>query len=67
MLREHRRQREVLLDALNSTDARSAAELARSICSLIAELAIDMAHEERALLHPDLLKDDLVAVDGQSG
>jgi acetoin utilization protein AcuB len=67
LLREHRRQREVLLDALNSSDARSAAQLARSICSLIAELAADMAHEERALLHPDLLKDDLVAVDGHSG
>lgn len=67
LLREHRRQREVLLDALDSNDARSAAELARSICSLIAELVADMAHEERALLHPDLLKDDLVTVDGHSG
>jgi CBS domain-containing protein len=67
LLREHRRQREVLLDSMDSSDTRSETELARSVCSLIAELAVDMAHEERALLNPDLLKDDVMSIEGQSG
>jgi CBS domain-containing protein len=67
LLREHRRQRKVLLAALDSSDTSSNVELARSVHALIAELEIDMAHEERALLHPDLLRDDLISVDGQSG
>jgi hypothetical protein len=67
LLREHRRQRKVLLEALDSTDAHSTRELARSVTLLIADLNVDMAHEERALLHPELLKDDAISVGANSG
>jgi CBS domain-containing protein len=67
LLREHARQSAVLLSAMDSSDAHSEVELARSVSNLIAELVIDMAHEERALLHPDLLRDDPVSVDAQTG
>jgi CBS domain-containing protein len=66
LLREHARQREALLAALHSADASSEIQLAEGVRALLAELAIDMAHEERALLNPELLRDDSIS-DGQGG
>lgn len=66
LLREHGRQRAALLNALESEDAISEIELAQAIRALLSELTLDMAHEERALLHPDLLRDDSIS-DGQGG
>jgi hypothetical protein len=49
---------------LTSLDTRPLAETASAIAELIENLRSDMAHEERALLDPDLLKDD--CIDGGS-
>jgi hypothetical protein len=67
LLAEHRRQRTVLFEALAVAEHSSDIDLARSACELIGELRTDMAHEEQALLHPDLLKDDPIAVDAATG
>jgi CBS domain-containing protein len=68
LLAEHERQRQVLLDALTAAEATaSEADVARGVLVLIGELLTDMAHEEQALLHPDLLKDDPIAVDVETG
>ena len=39
----------------------------RGVRSLIATPRVDMDYEDRALLHPDLLRDDATAVDMVSG
>jgi len=67
LLAEHERQRGALFAALSASEARSDEELARSVRMLVGELLADMAHEEQALLHPDLLKDDPIAVDAATG
>lgn len=67
LLREHERQRAVLFEALASLDDGAALKLVRTVQPLIVSLRIDMAHEEQALLNPDLLKDDLVAVEASTG
>jgi hypothetical protein len=67
LLTEHARQREALFEALLAAEARSEADLARSVRVLLGELRADMAHEEQALLHPDLLADDPIAVDAATG
>ena len=67
LLREHRRQRNLLLEALDSTDARSTLELAHNVVLLIADLQVDMAHEEVALLDSELLKDDPISTSANSG
>jgi CBS domain-containing protein len=67
LLDEHERQRSVLFQALIAVEADSEADLARDVCTLINELLVDMAHEEQALLHPDLLSDDPITADAATG
>jgi hypothetical protein len=67
LLQEHRRQRALLLEALDAADDQPALELAESVTRLIVDLHVDMAHEERALLDSELLKDDPISVGANSG
>jgi iron-sulfur cluster repair protein YtfE (RIC family) len=68
LLDEHDRQRRLLRHALSSIDERSSGEtLLQSIPPLLVSLRADMAHEEHALLNPDLLKDDAIEVDTMTG
>jgi iron-sulfur cluster repair protein YtfE (RIC family) len=65
--REHALQRaqlDRLLDHLRDA-TRAPAELARELGALVNELEVDMEHEERTALSPSLLRDDVVAVDGE--
>jgi len=66
---EHAEQRatiRALLDGLRDPNV-AAAQLAQDVLALAAELHTDMAHEEEAVLHEDLLRDDVVAIDLQTG
>jgi len=67
MQTEHERQRKELHDALAALDDSSAMGLAATTRELVKALLIDMGHEERALLHEDLLRDDLISVDTSTG
>lgn len=67
LLAEHERQCSALTTMLISIDERGDRELAADVLGLLAELRTDMAYEEDALLHPDLLRDDLVAPDTEAG
>ena len=63
---EHARQREeltALRERLRSSERSQAVEAA---ASLLAELTADMDAEERDLLSPELLRDDLITI-GQNG
>jgi len=60
LLSEHARQRDALLAALTSLDNQPLAECAAAIAALMDSVRVDMAHEERALLDPDLLRDDCI-------
>jgi hypothetical protein len=42
-------------------------DIVRVISALVQELRADMEHEERDLLNAELLRDDVVAVGGNSG
>lgn len=42
-------------------------DTARVTISLVNELRADMEHEERDILHADILRDDVIAVAGESG
>jgi acetoin utilization protein AcuB len=64
LLSEHERQRKSFLQALATLETHPLVETADAIAALIGNLRSDMAHEERALLDPDLLKDD--CIDGGS-
>jgi hypothetical protein len=65
---EHDRQRRLLRYALSSIDETTAgATLTQSIPPLLESLRADMAHEERDLLDPDLLKDDSITTDTCTG
>ena len=67
LLAEHDRQRSLLFAALDANDERSAPELAGFALQLIEELRTDMSYEEQTLLHPDLLRDDVVSVAPEAG
>jgi iron-sulfur cluster repair protein YtfE (RIC family) len=65
--REHALQRAQLERLLTHLrDATYApSELARELDALVSELQVDMEHEERTALSPTLLRDDVIAVDGE--
>jgi hemerythrin-like domain-containing protein len=66
---EHSEQRgtiQAILDGLRNPNV-DAADLARDVLRLITDLYTDMAQEEEAVLHEDLLRDDIVAIDAQTG
>ena len=69
MRTDHARQREVL--ALAGDEATSATvgprQLGEMVRTLVADLLADMRREEEDLLHPDFLRDDLVAIDQTDG
>ena len=69
VLREHREQTaEVrsLLEAFADPFA-SSRELAKQLEDFVDALELDMATEERMLLGPDLLRDDVVGIDVEAG
>jgi hemerythrin-like domain-containing protein len=67
--RDHVEQREVLRDALERLrdTARPALLVAHNLLELVALLREDMDEEERALLGPDVLRDDVIAIDAETG
>lgn len=67
LIEEHERQRSALTATLISIDALRDHQLAVDILGLLAELRTDMTYEEETLLHPDLLRDDLVTPDTEAG
>jgi hemerythrin-like domain-containing protein len=69
LAREHASQRErfaVLLDDLRDPH-RNARDVAREVRALVHDLRLDMEHEERSMLAPDLLRDDPITVDVETG
>jgi hypothetical protein len=68
LLTHHQSQRGRIheLTSLYATQL-DAEDVSRITHSFIAELRADMEHEERDLLHPDLLRDDLTVVGSNSG
>lgn len=67
LLAEHERQRSVLTAILVPSEDRSDRDLAGDVLALVGELRIDMAYEEQTLLHPNLLRDDPIALDLEAG
>jgi hypothetical protein len=68
LLHEHERQRRLLRYALSSIDeVTTSATLVQSVPPLLVSLRADMAHEEQALLTPELLKDDTIEPDMMTG
>ena len=68
LLDEHRRQRQSL--ATLHGEARSFPDfpiLAAKLSFLVAWLLADMAEEEKSLLNPDVVRDDVVNIDQSSG
>ena len=67
--REHREQREQLSQLLSdlSDASRSEREIAVELRELIRHLRSDMDHEEAAVLDEDLLRDDVIGIDVETG
>jgi len=66
---DHRGQREQMrayLDALRQQNA-SEADLAALLLDISTWLARDMAEEEETTLHPDVLRDDVVGIEVDTG
>ena len=63
---EQRAQMERLLADLRDR-RRTARELAQELLDLVEALVTDMEHEERAVLDPDVLRDDVVGVRVEGG
>lgn len=69
VLNEHREQR-AELEALVQELGRSGvapAIVGRRILDWIEAIRVDMVHEESAVLSPDLLRDDVIAIDLEAG
>ena len=64
--REQRAQMEQLLADLRDA-RRDTLEIARELLDLVAALIADMEHEERAVLDPELLRDDVVGIGVEGG
>lgn len=66
---EHARQRQVLSRAGDraTNAAITPRDLALLIRDLVRDLMLDMKHEETDMLHPDLLRDDVVTIDQSDG
>lgn len=68
LLKHHREQREALNHLGGAAPASlSNAELAVRLRALIADIRLDMKHEDDALLDPALLRDDVITIDGFGG
>lgn len=69
MCTDHARQRQVLSEAGdNATSAAHGPEaLGKMVRALVADLLVDMEREEKDLLSPDLLRDDVVVIDQADG
>jgi iron-sulfur cluster repair protein YtfE (RIC family) len=64
--REQRAQLDQLLADLRD-GRRSGAQLAQELLDLVNALVADMEHEERAVLDPEVLRDDVVGVGVEGG
>lgn len=66
---DHREQREMLAHVLESVQdqGRPAQLIARTLLDLIEMLRVDMESEESDLLDPRVIRDDVVAVDVETG
>lgn len=68
LLAHHHTQRAELREVSRLFEQQpDAHDVARVINALVQDLRADMEHEERDLLNIDLLRDDVVAVGGNSG
>lgn len=67
--REHAEQRERLERLLADLrdPARPVEALVAELDELVRDLLIDMEHEERAVLSEDLLRDDVISIDVETG
>ena len=67
--REHEEQREQMGDILHAAcDLRAhPQEVAGRARAILQRVLVDMDHEEAEFLSPDLLRDDIVAIDPESG
>ena len=67
--RDHREQRDLLSDALDRVQdpSRPPSLVARNLLDLVELLRADMEQEERDLLDERVLRDDLVAIDAETG
>lgn len=66
MAEEHALQRQLVGRLTKRDPSRDAASWARDVRSFIADLYEEMAEEERTCLSPNVLRDDVVVVDGSS-
>lgn len=69
VLAEHEAQRielAELLEALSTSNV-TAEFVGQRLIAWIEALRIDMEHEETSVLHPDLLRDDVVSIAAESG
>ena len=67
--RDHREQRDLLRYALASVEdqSRPALVIARQLIDLVRLLREDMEDEERLLVNDKVLRDDVVAIDAETG
>ncbi len=63
---EQRAQMEELLADLRDS-RRGVVEIAQELLDLVNALVADMEHEERAVLDPEILRDDVVAIRSEGG
>lgn len=66
LLAEHALQTASARALLDAVDNLAIQELAAQVERLVAHLRADMVHEERAMLNPDLLRDDVIDVAASS-
>lgn len=66
---EHRQQRTMLHDAIERLrdEGRPAPMVARDLADLVMRLRADMREEERDLLDERVLRDDVIAIDVETG
>ncbi len=69
VLDEHREQRAELEEMVRELDRPDVLPetIGRRIHAWIEALRVDMEHEEAAVLSPDLLRDDVIAIDLEAG
>ena len=66
---DHREQRQVLAHCLSAVNdaSRPPAVVARTLIDLVAMLRQDIEDEERLLLDPRVLRDDVIGIDVETG
>jgi iron-sulfur cluster repair protein YtfE (RIC family) len=64
---EHTRQLEELRRLAEETNGTSPARIAMDVRRFVGDLMHDMRREEHDMLHPDLLRDDIVSIDQSDG